>query len=130
VLSEYKEADIFLFPSLKEAFGHVYLEAMSHGMPLVVTDHGGGHFTASDDGSIKVPAKSEEQLIQGLAEGLCTLYGNFDLRVKMGRASYDHVLSHYSWDVIERRAVEVLDHVMRQGSLAVSSMNRKSGTYL
>lgn len=35
----YRESDALVVPSLCEGFGHVYLEAMSHGCPVVGTDH-------------------------------------------------------------------------------------------
>jgi glycosyltransferase involved in cell wall biosynthesis len=38
----YQEADIFVLPSLAEGFGHVYLEALSCGVPIICTDNTGG----------------------------------------------------------------------------------------
>jgi glycosyltransferase involved in cell wall biosynthesis len=35
----YRESDALVVPSLCEGFGHVYLEAMSFGCPVVGTDH-------------------------------------------------------------------------------------------
>jgi glycosyltransferase involved in cell wall biosynthesis len=38
----YQQADIFVLPSLAEGFGHVYLEALSCGVPVICTDNTGG----------------------------------------------------------------------------------------
>lgn len=39
----YREADVFVFPTLGEGFGMVILEAMSCGLPALVSDHAGGN---------------------------------------------------------------------------------------
>jgi glycosyltransferase involved in cell wall biosynthesis len=42
VLAElYASADVFLFPSVSEAYGNVVLEAMASGLPCVIADGGG-----------------------------------------------------------------------------------------
>jgi phosphatidylinositol alpha 1,6-mannosyltransferase len=38
---EYANADFFVFPSTTDTFGNVVLEAMSSGLPVIVTDRGG-----------------------------------------------------------------------------------------
>jgi glycosyltransferase involved in cell wall biosynthesis len=35
----YRSADIFVFPSLTESFGHPLAEAMAHGLPIVASDN-------------------------------------------------------------------------------------------
>jgi glycosyltransferase involved in cell wall biosynthesis len=37
----YQEADLFVVPSLAEGFGHVYLEALSCGVPIICTENTG-----------------------------------------------------------------------------------------
>jgi glycosyltransferase involved in cell wall biosynthesis len=34
----YRRADIFVFPSLAESFGHPLVEAMAHGLPIIASD--------------------------------------------------------------------------------------------
>jgi glycosyltransferase involved in cell wall biosynthesis len=35
---QYRSADIFVFPSIAESFGHPLVEAMAHGLPIVASD--------------------------------------------------------------------------------------------
>jgi glycosyltransferase involved in cell wall biosynthesis len=37
----YREADLFVWPGVGEAYGAVYLEAQAHGLPCVAGDNGG-----------------------------------------------------------------------------------------
>ncbi len=39
VSNYYKTADLFVLASLREGFGRVYLEALSHGLPVIAHDH-------------------------------------------------------------------------------------------
>jgi glycosyltransferase involved in cell wall biosynthesis len=40
----YAQMDLFVFPSLTDTYGNVVLEAMSAGVPAIVTDSGGPQF--------------------------------------------------------------------------------------
>ena len=50
----YRAADIFVFPSYREPGGNVVFEAMSHGLPLVVSDRGGPGSAVDDSSGIRV----------------------------------------------------------------------------
>ena len=69
----YAAADVFAFPSLKEAGGNVVLEAMSHGLPVIVVDHGGPATTVTPDCGYKLPPTSVEAVVAGIAEAIKAL---------------------------------------------------------
>ena len=44
----YQDSDVFVFPTLGEGFGMVVLEAMSCGLPVIITDIAGGNDAITD----------------------------------------------------------------------------------
>lgn len=80
----FRQADIFIFPTLRDVFGLVLLHAMAEGLPIV----------ASREGTIPeiVPDGTNALLIEkgdarALAEKVLLLAGDLPLREKMGRAN-------------------------------------------
>ena len=60
----YKQASVFVLPSLADGFAMVISEAMSRGVPVITTENTGGPdvITPGKDGWI-VPAGDEEALV-------------------------------------------------------------------
>lgn len=63
LVSYYHDADVFVFPTLGEGFGMVVLEAMSCGLPVIISDVAGGNDAITDgiDG-FEIKAGNEEEL--------------------------------------------------------------------
>lgn len=97
---QYRQADIFLFPSRWEGSPKVILEAAACGLPVIarmdyhpetVVDQETGYLGASDD-----------ELLGHLAK----LISSPELRRDMGRASRAHS-ERFDWDLITRRWQEI-----------------------
>lgn len=78
----YTSASLFLWPGVNEAFGMVYLEAQSHGLPVVAQDRPGlrdvlapGHYPTPEEGA------------QALAPQVTLLLDSPSLRAKRGTAA-------------------------------------------
>lgn len=66
-LSEvYRDADVFVFPTLSDGFGITQLEAMSHGLPVIATPNCGSVVSNEIDGLV-VPACDANALAAALA---------------------------------------------------------------
>lgn len=63
----YANFDLFTFPSFTDTYGNVINEAMSSGVPCVVTTGGGPKYLV-EDGATGVVAQDEEHFIQATAE--------------------------------------------------------------
>jgi hypothetical protein len=77
-------ADVFVLPSLAEGFGHVILEAMSCGLPVVATDHTCATDVISDgEHGFIVPIRVPEAIAEKLEWGIT----NRDELATMGEAA-------------------------------------------
>lgn len=94
----YAAADAFLFPSFREASGTVVVEAMSHGLPLVVADWGGPGYTVGTECGIAVPPSGPEAFARGLADAVRRLAGDAALAARLGAAARARVESDFLWD--------------------------------
>ncbi len=93
----YRNADIFVLPSLVEGFGLVLLEAMASGLPVITTPNSGGPDIIENgkEGFI-VPVRN----VSALVERIRFLLNNPDKREEMGRAARKKA-EQYSWKTYE-----------------------------
>ena len=107
--SYFSTADIFAFPTYKETFGLVNLEAMQYELPVVSTYEGGIPDVVEDGVTgFLVPQKDSV----ALAERLELLIKDPELRKKMGSAGRARYEKEYTLEKFEKRMVEILGEVM------------------
>ena len=105
----YRAADIFVFPSFREAGGNVAFEAMGWGLPLIVSDIGGPGAAVDDTCGFRVHPSTPGQFARDLASAIDRLAADPELRVRLGRAARKRVAAVGLWDAkIER--VDALYH--------------------
>lgn len=78
----YLEADLLLFPSLRDSGGMVVLEAFAHGVPVVCTDLGGPAVTVDSTCGRVLPTvgSSREQLAKAMSDALSEILKVADLQ--------------------------------------------------
>lgn len=87
----YTQTDWFVMPSLCEGFGQVYLEALSHGTPILGTHYSGlPDLGAEADGIFTVQPGCVESLIHALETHLPNIAGNRELRNHSLRCAERH----------------------------------------
>lgn len=99
VMEHFAKADVFVFPSYREAGGIVVTEAMSFGLPVIVCDGGGPANTVTDGCGIRVPAHTPEQYARDLATAISTLAAGPALRAALGTSGRQCVAQRGLWDV-------------------------------
>ena len=99
----FKEADLFLLPSIGEAFGIVYLEAMAAGIPIVAARAGGVPDIITDqENGIMVEPKNPEA-IAGAVEKLIS---DQKLSKQIVKNNLEKV-KRFSWKLIAERVEQV-----------------------
>lgn len=106
----YAAADIFCLPSLEEGFGLSTLQAMSCGLPVVLSDAVGATDLAIHgiDGLVVPPADEE-----ALADALNRLIEDVDLRKSMGASATLRVKRVGSWSDYSDRAVDTYNAILK-----------------
>jgi glycosyltransferase involved in cell wall biosynthesis len=100
-------ADLLVAPSVGEAFGAVYLEAMAAGVPVVATRSGGPASFINVDPSMPVgwlvTPDDEDALVEALLQGLT----DPNARLSRARAARAFTQQHFSWSA----AASAVDHL-------------------
>ena len=110
----YARADVFVFPSFREPSGNVVLEAMSHGLAMVVADRGGPGFVVDDNCGFRVPVVDPKQFADGIAKCIRQLATEPDLIVTLGTAARERVTRQFLWDAKIDRMMELYDRVLAE----------------
>jgi glycosyltransferase involved in cell wall biosynthesis len=63
----YSDASVFVLPSIEDGWGHVTVEAMTAGLPVIVSDHAGSADVVSEgETGFVVPSRNPEAIRQRL----------------------------------------------------------------
>lgn len=102
----YKDADVFILPSVEECYPFVLLESMCSGLPVIATDVASVSEIVEDMGQgMVVPPKDPD----ALADAIRKMIHNPQLRISMGRSSSkraDKLVK--KWDVTGREFYRTL----------------------
>ncbi len=106
------DADVFVFPSIRELGAGVVVEAMACGLPCVVVDYGGPGGLIDEGVGLKLPLGSKPQLVSAFRSALERLAADSELRRSLGAAAHRRALDEYAWSAkaakIERIYAQVI----------------------
>ncbi len=100
-----RDADLFVLPTLSEAFANVILEAMSVALPVVATRVGGIPEAVVDDVTGRLVEPRDTAALAGALRELCA---DPVRRTTMGQAGYERVCEQFTWDVNARKFERLL----------------------
>ncbi len=116
----YREADIFVFPSIFESFAIPPVEAMAAGLPVVASRVGGIQETLVDDATgIFVQREDAEEL----AAAIRRLLDDADLRRRFGEAGRARARAMFAWP---RIAADVEETFGRLAESRVAGQGRRA----
>lgn len=104
----YGEADVFVFPSLIDGFGMVILEAMSQGLPVIVTENCAGHDVVEDQKDGFVIQAFSSDIIQ---EKIRYFLNNRNAVQEMGCHAYRSSLK-FSKDSYEKKLIKTISEII------------------
>ena len=108
----YRASDVFVLPSLSEAFGIVLLEAMASGTPVVGTRVGGIPEIIEKCGLLVPPRNVSE-----LAKAINFVLEETKVSEKLGRMGKERVKRLYDWKVVVRSIEDVYKDVLYEVSM-------------
>lgn len=99
----YQDATLFIFPSYHEGLPSVVLEAMSCGLPIIVTDVRGNRdlITHRKNGIIIPPREPKK-----IAEAINILLEDENLREFLGKNARNTIIEKYTWDIIANKMLK------------------------
>jgi glycosyltransferase involved in cell wall biosynthesis len=106
----FRDADVFVFPTLADGMGLVVLEAMASGLPVIVTANGPGDLVRHGIDGFVVPIRDACEI----AERLEFLGAHPNIRQEMERAARVRA-QQLSWDVYAKRAADVVMASLENG---------------
>jgi glycosyltransferase involved in cell wall biosynthesis len=95
VAALYRDADVFVLPSLKEPYGTVYGEAMAAGLPVVGWRAGNLPYLAEHEREGLVVAPGD---VEGLIQALARLADDDELLRRLGEAGRRRALTRPTWE--------------------------------
>jgi len=107
----YRLADVMVSPSSLEGFGFTVAEAMSCGLPVVVSDAGALPELVVDGQSGFVCAGGDTT---SFTRSLLRLLGDLELRRRGGTFNRERIDRHYRWDRSTRRVAEIYEDTLLQ----------------
>lgn len=104
----FEEADIFIHPTLNDAFPLVILEAMNYGLPVISTFEGAiPEIIENGKTGFLVPQGDAA----ALAERISALIHSPELRQKMGNAAREYFLAHFTMEIFEKNMRRVFEEI-------------------
>lgn len=99
----YRQADVFVFPTLVEGMPIVVLEAMASGLPVITTPNGPGDIVRDGIDGFLVPPRDVDAIVERLAR----LRADPQLRQEMARNARIRA-QEFTWDAYRKKTVAAL----------------------
>ncbi len=112
-LDQYRQADLFVFTSLRDTTGTVVLEALASGLPVVCFDHQGVRDVIDDDCGIKIPVTTPAEAIDGYCTALTTLARDHEQLEALSRGARERA-KQYLWSQHGATLVKLYREVLAQ----------------
>lgn len=107
----FRQADVFVFPTLIEGMGLVVVEAMASGLPVIVTPNGPGDIVRDGIDGFIVPIRDPD----AIADRLEYFRANPEARIEMGRNARQRALQ-FTWEAYGERVISALGGLLENSA--------------
>ena len=107
VQTHLSEADLFVFPSIREFGGGVLLEAMSVGLVPMAVDYAGPSELMTEATSFPIAIGSREELVARFRSKLAELVQNPGLIDEKSGKAFERARTKFTWEAKARDVIEV-----------------------
>lgn len=103
LLDYYRQADVFILPTLYDSFGFVFCEAMSQGLPCIGSDFNAVPELITQGVTGYLAPRNDPQ---AWADRILEFYRDPANRLRMGQAAMQKVREEYTWGHVADRLLE------------------------
>jgi glycosyltransferase involved in cell wall biosynthesis len=109
-----QQADVLVFPSVRDNSPAVVFEALAAGAVPVVADFGGPGDTVHPGVGYKVPLTNESDLVSQMEKILISLAQDRNLLNRLRQQGIAYAREHLTWDAKAQRITQVLNWAVRR----------------
>lgn len=109
-LARMMESHVLVITSLYELTSTVTVEGLALGLPVICPDLYGFRDAVTDGCGIRVPARSIDSLVRGIAEGITRLHDHEEGRLQMAEAAIRQA-ERYRWEIKAQRVNTIYTEV-------------------
>jgi glycosyltransferase involved in cell wall biosynthesis len=117
VATRMADADLFVFPSIREFGGAVVLEAMAMGVPPVVVDYGGPGDLVTLDVGFKVPVGPREEIVTSVRGVIDRVLKDRSVLKEMGQRGRDRIQRLFTWEAKAAQTRRIYESVLAEQPL-------------
>jgi glycosyltransferase involved in cell wall biosynthesis len=110
-----READVLVFPSVRDNSPAVVFEALAAGAVPVVVDFGGPGDTVDSEIGYKVPLTNESDLVSQIEKILSSLAQDRGLLNRLRQQGMSHARERLTWDAKAQTLTAIMLWALRQG---------------
>ena len=115
VVKRMRQADVFVFPSVREFGGGVVFESLASGAVPLVVDFGGPGDTVFPEIGFKVPLSNENDIVDRMGRILNELVQDRNLLAKLRKQGMAYAREHLTWDAKAQDTTKVLNWALQRG---------------
>lgn len=108
----YENADLLVFPALRDSGGSALLEAMARGLPVLCLDWGGPGEMVDQTSGIKIPITNLPETISAIARALQRAHRDPAWCAALATAARQRARAQFSWEAKARQLNATYDQLL------------------